>query len=285
MISENLLQRAKGITKLYGRGFFRASYFFPKKTREATWILYTFVRLPDEMVDTQEDRNIAIKDLEKWINDWNNVVLGKHEETVDPILFAAKEIFDEYKIPYEYSLTFLKSMHQDLNISRYDNYEELRSYMYGSASVIGIMMSYIIGFKEGALPHAVSLGEALQLINFLRDCKEDYKERGRIYIPKEDMDRFGVSEINIKDCIVDDKWKALMKFEINRVQELLEHGRKGIELLDNKGKKAVFASVLVYSEIIKKIIEKDYDVFSNRVVVSPFRKSLLLLKSICKINL
>ena len=280
MISKEVLSKAKAITKLYGRGFYRASFLFPKKTREATWVLYAFVRIPDEMVDSEPDKSVAKASLEKWMADWEKVVNGSKEQSLDPILFAAKEVFDEHKIDIKYSYDFLSAMHQDLETTRYQSYKELESYMYGSASVIGIMMSHIIGFKEGALPYAKSLGEAFQLINFLRDTQDDYRTRGRIYISKEDMDRFGVSEDHIKNSINDSAWKALMSFEVARAKGLLEEGRKGIPLLNGRGQKAVYASYLIYKKILEEIERLDYDTFSRRVVISPLDKTMLLLKAL-----
>lgn len=282
MINREILKRAKKITHKYGRGFYRSSFLFPKKTREATFILYAFVRIPDEMVDSEKDVSIAKKILEKWISDWDRVIKGEKGFDCDGLLFATKEIFDEYHIPYEYSLSFLKAMSQDLTKDRYETYQELESYMYGSASVVGIMMSYIIGFEEDALTYAKSLGEAFQLINFLRDVKEDYQSRGRIYLPKEDMDIFGVSEKYIIQEILDDKWVSFMKFEIARTKELLANGLIGIPMLRGNGQKAVYASYLIYSKLIEQIEKDNYNVFSKRVVVSPINKTMLLLKAIWK---
>ncbi len=285
MISKEVLERARKITKDFGRGFYRASFLFPKKVREATWIFYAFVRLPDEMVDSQQDKQKALLELNKWTDDWKSVLDGKKDQSYDPILFATKEIFDLYKIPLEYSHDFLVAMHQDLIKDRYASYQELEQYMYGSASVIGMAMSHIIGFDEGALSHAKSLGEAFQLINFLRDSKEDYISRGRIYLPKEGMDRFGVTEDHIKNNISDQAWRDLMAFEVGRAKTLLENGKRGITMLRGRGRKAVYASYLIYKELLQEMEKSAYDTFSKRIVISPLQKTMLLLKSIWTKNL
>jgi phytoene synthase len=280
MINKKIIKRAKEITRQYGRGFYRASFLFPKHIREATFILYAFVRLPDEMVDSEKDMVKAKDDLTKWTSDWQRVLDGEKDFDCDELLFAAKEVFDNYKIPYEYSHSFLKAMNQDLTKDRYETYKELEGYMYGSASVIGIMMSYIIGFKEGALSYAKSLGEAFQLINFIRDLKDDYQSRERIYLPKEDMDQFGVSENYIANGILDDKWVAFMKFEVDRSKELLANGLIGIPMLQGNGRKAIYASYLIYTKLIKQIEKQNYNTFSKRIVVSPLDKTMLLFKAI-----
>lgn len=160
MIDRSVIQRAKSITRHYGRGFFRASFLFPVHTREATWILYAFVRIPDEMVDSQSDKLKAASELLQWQEQWSSVIEGNQSQNIDPLIVGAKEVFDMYKIPYHYMDSFFTSMKEDITRTRYVTYKDLETYMYGSASVIGIMMSYIIGFKGEALSHAKSLGEA-----------------------------------------------------------------------------------------------------------------------------
>lgn len=108
---------------------------------------------------------------------------------------------------------------------RYDNYTELQSYMYGSAMVVGEMMCYVIGsFDERALPHAMALGEAMQLTNFLRDVQEDYKDLHRIYMPLEDLQLFGLDHDSIKNFVstgeISLAWKSYMQYQIDRAEEL-----------------------------------------------------------------
>ncbi len=273
--------KAKDIIKKYGTGYYRATFLFPKEIREATWTYYQFVRTADEFVDdkTVLDHKGA---LSKWEDSWHKAQIGTES---NPLFDNYLSVLVEYKIPLEYTKTFLKAMEQDLVVSQYKTYEELEAYMDGSAAVVGYTMSYIIGFEEGALPYAKALGEAFQMTNFLRDIKEDYVDRGRIYIPQEDMGRFGVTERHIKEGVVDEYWRALMQFEIKRTRDLYNKGVLGIALLDRKGRRAVYAAALIYKDILDKIEQNEYDVFSKRVVVSPFRKTMLLLKSICKRNL
>lgn len=284
MIQRSLIQRAKSITRQYGRGFYRSSFFFPKKVREATWIFYAFVRLPDEMVDSEKDKNKALVELNKWTNDWNSVLENKINPGSDPLLLATKELFDFYHIPYEYSHDFLSAMRQDLSKTRYESYKELEEYMYGSAAVIGLVMSHIIGFRDGALPYAKALGEAFQMINFIRDAREDYESRGRIYLPKEDMDRFGITENHIAKGIVDDAWRAFIRYESDRAQKLLEKGILGVKFLNPKGRSAIYAAVLIYGKILKEFKKTNYDTLSKRIVISPLQKTMLLFKAVWNKN-
>jgi phytoene synthase len=273
----SLFKKTKAIIRQYGTGYYRATLLFPRAIKEATWILYTFVRLPDEIVDTKSDTDPVFA-LTKWIDDWHAFLQGA--PATQDIFPAFKKVCDDHHIPYEYADIFLSAMKQDLTVTRYQTYKELEEYMYGSAVIVGYFMSYIIGFREGALPYAQALGEAFQMTNFLRDIKEDYEVRGRIYLPHEDMLAFGVTEDHIREGRVDEQWQAFMNYQVARTRLLYEKGVSGITYLDPKGQKAVYAAALIYKKILDKIENSHYDVFSKRIVVSPFQKTMLLLKAV-----
>jgi phytoene synthase len=271
---------ARDIIKKYGRGYYRATFLFPKSIREATWTYYEFVRTADECVDDSTVTNHQ-KTLLEWKDAWIQAQCGK--ETTQ-LFKKYSEILTQYRIPLEYTHAFLDSMEQDLTVTRYQSYADLEAYMYGSAVVVGYTMSHIIGFQEGALPYAKALAEAFQMTNFLRDVKEDYDARGRIYIPQEDMQRFGVTEEMVAHGLCTPEWQALMRFEIARTRALYEKGVAGISYLDAQGRKAVYAAALIYDDILNTIERNNYDVFTKRAIVSPFRKTVLLLKAVWKRN-
>lgn len=275
-----MLTTARSIIKHYGTGYYRATFLFPKNIREAVWTLYQFVRLPDEIVDNPTAQSGT--DLDAWIQSWKTAV---ETRTTDNDTFVSfLPIIDRYQIPVTYTYDFFAAMRQDLTKDRYETYEELEQYMHGSATVVGYMISHIVGFQEGALPYARALAEAFQMTNFLRDIKEDYDERRRIYIPREDMKQFGVTEAHIREGIVDDAWRALMQYEINRARALYARGIAGIPMLSPHGRKAVYAAALIYKKILDKIEEQGGDVFTKRLVVSPFQKTVLLWKALWSRN-
>ena len=275
-----MLTTARSIIKHYGTGYYRATCLLPRKIREAVWTLYQFVRLPDEIVDNPTTQSGA--DLDAWIQSWKTAV--ETHSTDNDTFRSFLPIIDAYQIPVTYTYDFLAAMRQDLTKDRYETYEDLEQYMHGSATVVGYMMSYIIGYRGDALPYARALGEAFQMTNFLRDIKADYDERGRIYIPLEDMKQFGVTEAHIREGIVDDAWRALMQYEINRARALYAHGIAGIPMLSPHGRKAVYAAALIYKKILDKIEEQGGDVFTKRLVVSPFQKTVLLWKALWSRN-
>lgn len=268
----------KSVIKNYGVGYYKSTLLLPQKIRHAVWTLYAFLRLPDEIVDNPSHDTIARFDA--WQKEWNSVLSGKESATSNSVLVNFRNLMKEYSIPEKYSHDFLFAMRQDLTQKCYATYEELEKYMHGSASVVGYIMCHIVGHKEGAFPYARALAEAFQLTNFIRDIKSDYEERGRIYIPEEDMRRFGVTEQHIARGIVDDAWKSLMSFEIERTRVLYKKGVSGIPYLDEQGRKAVYASALIYKDILDKIESNHYDIFSQRIVISPFRKIVLLFKAL-----
>lgn len=272
------MDSARQIIKKYGFGYYKATLLLPKKIRHAVWVLYSFVRLPDEIVDTpSEDTK---QRFDAWVNAWNTLLLNGDSATPHKTLTDFQKIMKEFSIPTQYPLDFLASMRLDLFKNRYATYHELEAYMHGSATVVGYMMCHIIGYTNGALPHARALAEAFQMTNFLRDIASDYNERGRIYIPQEDMQRFGVTELHFSKGIVDESWKSLIRFEITRTRALYEKGVFGIKYLDSHGRKAVYASALIYNEILNLIEKANYDIFSKRAVVRPIKKTMLLCKAL-----
>lgn len=195
-----------------------------------------------------------------------------------PVLRATAAVFKQYDIPYEYSEAFLCAMVQDLTVTRYETYAELERYMYGSAAVVGLMMSYVIGFKnETALQYAEKMGYAMQLTNFLRDIGEDYDLRGRIYLPQEEMKRFGVTEAMICDKQISPSFIQLMQFQIERTRSLYKEAHKGVPLLQH-GMPVRLAGVL-YGEILDEIEKNRYDVFLKRARVPGWKKVYLVMKA------
>lgn len=266
----------KKMTKQYGTSYFISTYFFPKSLRERTWILYAFVRYPDEIVDNEEkDLNIAKKRIQEWKNEWAKAY---NKETItSPVLRANAILWKECSIPFEYSDVFLDGMLKDTEKNRYETYKELEDYMYGSATIVGYMMSYIIGFKDGALPYAKYLSEAFQMTNFLRDIKEDL-ERGRIYIPQEDMAKFNVTEKDFENEKMSKAMKELVLFQIQRNEYLYDQALKGIPILNKSGRRAVRIALYLYKEIMVQIKKNPERIYKERVRIPLYLKLYIIIK-------
>ena len=262
------------MTKKYGTSYYIATYFFAKELRQATWVLYAFVRYPDEIVDTEEkDPSRAKEKLNAWKKDWLRAYNGDLD--VHPILRANAVLWKEKNIPFEYSEIFLSAMFADTQKNRYATYAELEEYMMGSATVVGYMMSHLIGYTGDALPHARSLAEAFQMTNFLRDVVEDLG-RGRIYLPQEDMETCGVTEDMLRSTIPNEKVLALLEFEIQRTQKLYAHGLAGIPMLAKDGRRAVRMAYGLYKGIFEKISKDPSRIFRGRTRV-PFSQKLRII--------
>lgn len=273
----------KKIQKHFGKSYYFATFFLPKEKKYATQVLYSFFRLPDEIVD-----NPTLKSIEEikqklilWKADW--IKSFKNNQSDNIVLKETANIFKKYSIPFEYSEAFLDAMIMDTEKTRYQNYKELENYMYGSAAAVGLMMCYIIGFEDkSALEYAKNLGYAMQLTNFLRDIREDYEKRNRIYMPIDELSKFNLNEDDIKNHRISENFIAFMKFQINRARELYDNASKGINLLHKDGRFAVKIAAKLYEAILDKIEQQKYDVFSKRAHTSFIEKLFYLGKELIK---
>jgi phytoene synthase len=273
-------QAVEAVTKQFGTSYYFATRFLPNDLRKATYALYSFFRIPDEIVDNaiNASAEVIALELDDWEKMWDKAYAG--QKTTYPVLNLSSEIFKKYNIPYQYSLDFLKAMKQDVYTNRYESYKDLQQYMYGSASVVGLMMSYIIGFNNSkALEYAPYLGEAMQLTNFIRDIGEDYKQRGRIYLPQEDMQKYNIDEDIISKNIITPDFVELIKFEIKRARALYRSSDQGLKYLNKRGRFAVVMASRMYEAILDKVEQNKYDVLNKRARTSKREKIYILGKA------
>lgn len=276
------------IHKQYGKSFYFGTKLFTKEKRDAVCVLYAFFRFPDEYVDTDyaTDKDAANTKLARWQELWKKSYEGHEFDASDEermILRATAYVFKKYFIPFSYSEAFLKAMLQDTTKYRYATYAELEEYMFGSASVVGLMLTYILSsdderfqndesFRKSILDKAQALGEAFQMTNFLRDIGEDMDDRGRIYIPLEDLQRFGVSQEDISSHRCTPQFVEMMKFEIARTEELYRKADVGIRMLPKNVSKGIYVARVLYSKILDAIIANNYDSLSQRAQLSFIKK-------------
>ncbi len=269
----------KKIHTHYGKSYAFATQLFPRHLREATHVLYAFFRLPDEIVDSAGEKTSEkiTEELANFQRAWEAAYTSG--TSPEPVLRATAAIFHRYHIPKAYATDFLSAMEQDLHIKRYKTYTDLEKYMYGSAAVVGLMMTYVIGYKNPtALEYAKKLGYAMQLTNFLRDIKEDYETRGRIYVPEEDLEKHHINETDIANGNTSPNMKLLLKEEIARADNLYKEANEGIHLLEKHGQFAVLLASKLYQQILRKIEQQDYDIFTSRAKTSFAEKIFILLK-------
>lgn len=276
MTYQEVLKYSKKITKQYGKNYYRATSLFPKKVRERVFLYYAWVRTADEYVDGDLLPQEARSSLEGWIQDWQDASV--EDSTIHGYV---KQIFQASQVPGAYPDSFLDAMRKDVYQPEYQTYEELETYMYGSAVVVGLTMLCFFGLhKEDLIPGAKKLGEAMQLANFLRDIREDYDELGRIYLPQEDMQRFRVTEQDIARHAISDNVKNLMKFEIARCRGLYTQAWSAIEKLPWRLKFPIRIATRNYEGVLSEIEKANYDIWSKRHSLSKIRKIMVIIKSL-----
>ena len=262
--------RCRELNRRYGTTYFLATYGLPRLKRHHVWALYAFCRHADDIVDDLGDapvetREKALDDLgERFFAD---LAAGRSD---DPVLKAVVHTVRAFGHDPECFRRFLRSMAMDLTVTTYATYDDLRTYTDGSAAVIGEMMLPILEPPDpaAALGPARDLGDAFQLTNFLRDVAEDL-DRGRVYIPQEDLARFGADPAR---RAVDEPWRNVMRFEIARCRDLYRSAETGLALLPPSSARCVRSALVLYSGILDAIEAADYDVFSDRARVPTWRK-------------
>lgn len=274
------LREARDILRHHGKSYYFSTCLFPRSLQEATWSVYAFVRLPDEIVDsspqeTPEDVEAIKAKIAEFYADWRHAYnTGQSQSRV---LRLAAQTWHDYQIPFDYSTAFLDAMVMDTWKTDYTDYTDLEGYMYGSAAVIGLMMSHLVGFEgPQTLEHAKALGNAMQLTNFLRDVDEDLQTRGRVYIPQDDMTRFGVSRDDIAARRFSDGFRELMRFEVARADSLYDFANKGIAQLAPEGRFAVAMASTLYRAILRKLEQQDLNPFARRASTSLPHKLVLM---------
>ncbi len=274
-------EECRQITKRYGTSFYFATQFFPKSTRDGIYAIYAFARIPDEIVDDPDnrDREQAIAKLADWRSKWLHAMSEGRSD--DVVMNAIVHAFRKYDIPIEDGEAFLRSMFMDEEKIEYANYRELEDYMYGSAGVIGLMVTRVVGYSSAAaFPYAIKLGYAFQLTNFLRDIREDYDELGRVYMPQDELERFGLSNDCIERHNCDERFLKFMKFQIARNKAVYREALPGIRMLNWRGRLAVRISYVLYKAILNEIERANYDVFSGRVRTTYQQKLTLSVKAL-----
>lgn len=254
------------LTRTHSRTFYLASGLLPRAKRRAVRALYTFCRVTDDLVD--EAAEAPLEQLEQW----RERTLCRPPAADDPVVLAWADTVTRYHIPLLYAHQLIDGVSMDVRVRRYETFDQLAEYSYGVASTVGLMSMHIVGFQGAqAIPYAVKLGIALQLTNILRDVREDW-EKGRLYLPQEDLASFGLSDADIAAGQVSDRWRAFMEEQVRRTHRLYEEAMPGIALLHRDGRFAIAAAAELYRAILDDIQLHGADVFSRRAHVSSWAK-------------
>jgi 15-cis-phytoene synthase len=267
------------VQKAHSRTYYFSTRLFPAEVRPRVHALYAFMRYADEIVDHPHELPLEaqLSVLEDFEAETLAAVSG--ERVPNPVLRAYADTVRTCGIDPETITAFMASMKMDTRVFRYQTYSDLEVYTYGSAAVVGLMMCRVVGVPSGKADiHAEALGVAMQLSNFLRDIGEDWR-RGRVYLPLEDLERFGYKERDLASGVVDERFVALMRFEIERARRLYRVADEGMGYIPRGRRFPVVVARELYAAILNRIEAHDYDVFSRRAQVS--RPGKLLYAARC----
>lgn len=266
-------ERCRELNAQHGKTYYLATLLLPPGKRPYVHALYGFARYADEIVDDLASTLTAEQKAE-WLGSWGDRFLADLErgESDDEVCRAVVDTVQRWQIPTAHFTAFLHSMRMDLTVTGYADYPALYEYVYGSAAVIGLQMVPILEpSAPEAYDRAMDLGVAFQLANFIRDVGEDL-DRGRVYLPQDELTRFGVSREMLERRQVTPELRDALRFQIARVRELEERSRVGVALLHPSSRDCIEAARVLYCGIVDEVERNDYDVFTKRASVPMSRR-------------
>ncbi len=268
------------LTKQSKTSFYYSFSFLPKQERNAVNAVYAFCREIDDIVDSLSYPlyDSILKKRERllvWRNDLSNIYDNTNKKKA---LFPLASVIKQFDLPKQYFLTLIDGCERDLLQQRYDTFSELKEYCFSVASIVGLLCIEIFGYRhEDTKEYAINLGYALQLTNILRDIKSD-KDRGYIYLPKEDMERFNYSEEDLFAERYTPNFVDLMEFEARRARVYYSKARSALR--PDERVSMVTAEIMdrIYFRLLEKIELNNFHVFSKRMSVSTAHKFLIAMK-------
>ena len=273
------LEYCRKLAESHYENFHVATWFLPQRLRPHFHSIYAYCRISDDLGDEVGDAGQSLALLDFWQRELDACYRG---ETRHPVFVALAETIRQCEIPKEPFANLLKAFRQDQTVTRYTTMQDVYSYCVNSANPVGQLVLYACGYRD-AERFALSdfTCTALQLANFWQDVSVDYL-KNRIYLPQEDMRRFGVTEEQIRERRCTEEFRALMKFEVENAQKLFEMGLPLIGKLDAE----LAVDIDLFSrggqEILRAIARRNYDVLSGRPSISKPRKLALLMRALTK---
>ena len=273
------MQHSRAITRKSASNLALAFILLPKPRRDAMSALYAFCRNVDDVAD--EDA-APVEERRKQLADWR-ADIKRACESQSPQFAVNRElqpVIQRYSLPFELFDELIKGCEMDLDVKRYENFEQLELYCYRVASVVGLLSIEIFGYKNPKTrEYAVYLGKALQLTNILRDVKTD-AARGRIYLPESELKKFSISENEILLGSYSEKYRALAEMIAARAKTFYSAARQALPLEDRKSMAAAELMGRVYWQLLKKLERAHFNVFGAQPVrLSKPQKVALIFQS------
>jgi len=252
-----------------GSSFYSSFRFLPELKRRAITALYAFCREVDDVVDECKDEVIARQTLNWWRDEVSKLYKG---QATHPVTLALQDLLNDFNLAEEYLLEIIDGMEMDLDIHHYATFKDLTLYCYRAASVVGLLSAEIFGFNNReTLKYAHDLGMAFQLTNILRDVRED-AERGRVYLPQDELLQFGVSQQNLTQPVTSDAVKKLFHFQADRAREFYIKAFNELPDEDRFSQRTGLIMAEIYLSLLEEIENDGYRVLEHRIKLTPTRK-------------
>ena len=281
-----------GLARRTAKNFYYSFLVLPREKRRAMCAIYAFMRRSDDIADDAESAAVALEGLRRWRAAVDGTLRGSGGSPdqsskpnrraacpADPILPALADTVQRYRIPSQHFHELLDGAEMDQTKTRYETFEELYKYCYHVASVVGLIVLPIFGYRdEAAKAPAVACGIAFQLTNILRDVRED-AQMGRIYLPREDLRRFGVEEADIMNARLTPQVIALMEFEAGRAREFYAQARPLLDMINEDSRGTLAVMMGIYGGILDKIERSGFAVFDGKIRLSVAEKLWIVTRN------
>ncbi len=266
-------QFCRDVSRIEAKNFYRSFQLLPGERRKSMWALYAYLRRTDDIADAPGDVGNRSDALDRWRDELNQALSG-HPSTVWPGWPALADTVQRHAIPSNYLSEVIDGVAMDLDPRPFPTFPDLEAYCYRVASVVGLSCLHIWGFRSEmgeAERLAEACGVALQLTNIVRDVREDARN-GRVYLPTEDLQRFGVDPQELAAPLPSNRVRALLEFEAWRADRYYQKAARLTPMVSPEARPVLLAIVGIYRRLLDEIVRRDYDVFSRRVALSPWRK-------------
>jgi len=271
---EQSYAHCRAVAKQRARNFYYSFILLPPEKKNAMCAMYAFMRYCDDLSDEPGANRSAI---DHWRDALTEALAGRPDD--NPTWPAFLDAVKRYSIPHQYFYDMVEGVASDLAPRTIETFDDLYRYCYRVASVVGLTTIHIFGYTSpDALPLAEKCGIAFQLTNILRDVRED-AALGRVYLPAEDLARFGVSIDDLKNARRTEQFGRLMEFETERARRYYRESAPLLELIQPKSRPSLWALIAIYSRLLDHLAESHYDVLMRRISLSSLEKIWIVLRA------
>jgi 15-cis-phytoene synthase len=263
------------VAKTQAKNFYYSFLLLPRQKRRSMCAIYAFMRYCDDLSDDESSSELWVRaaKMERWRNDLKQALSGVFSD--HPVWPAFVDTVQRYRIPEQYFFDMIDGVSSDLDPKPFETFEDLYRYCYRVASVVGLTIVHIFGFDgKIALELAEKCGVAFQLTNILRDVRED-AERGRLYLPKEDLAKFGLTSLDPKAA----NFRRLLEFEAQRALQYYRDSTALVGLVHRGSRSSLWAMIEIYRRLLDRIMRSNYAVWDERQRLSTWEKLGILVEA------